>query len=59
MLWANFSRIPGAIKALVPESDEPHETSVPPALKGGSAESIRILFVDDSQSVRLAYRQLL
>jgi diguanylate cyclase (GGDEF)-like protein/PAS domain S-box-containing protein len=59
VLWANFSRIPGAIKALVPEPDEPRETPAPPVPKAGGAASIRILFVDDSQSVRLAYRQLL
>ena len=56
VLWANFSRIPGAIKALVPESAEMHDA---PAALAANAGGIHILFVDDSQSVRLAYRQLL
>jgi diguanylate cyclase (GGDEF)-like protein/PAS domain S-box-containing protein len=59
VLWANFSRIPGAIRALVPESAEPAEPPAVPIPSAASAASIRILFVDDSQSVRLAYRQLL
>ncbi len=57
--WADFSRIPGAIRSLTPEPvdspDEPAITVTGASQPGG----IRILFVDDSQSVRLAYRQLL
>jgi len=65
ILWADFSRIPGAIRAMAPQpvvaANEPKaeapttptETAVVPSA------GIRILFVDDSQSVRLAYRQLL
>ena len=59
VLWAEFSRIPGAIKALVPESDAPLQTPAQAAPKIANAGSIRILFVDDSESVRLAYQQLL
>ena len=62
VMWADFSRIPGAIKTLAPPP--PPEVRIEPAppLHAGSApapSTIRILFVDDSQSVRLAYRQLL
>jgi diguanylate cyclase (GGDEF)-like protein/PAS domain S-box-containing protein len=65
IMWADFSRIPGAIRAMAPQpvaaANEPKaeaptaptETAVVPSA------GIRILFVDDSQSVRLAYRQLL
>jgi diguanylate cyclase (GGDEF)-like protein/PAS domain S-box-containing protein len=59
VLWANFSRIPGAIRNLIPDADESHEKTVTPQGKAGTAAHIRILFVDDSQSVRMAYRQLL
>jgi diguanylate cyclase (GGDEF)-like protein/PAS domain S-box-containing protein len=60
VLWANFSRIPGAIRSLLPDE----ETAAPPAAAAATpaannANGIRILFVDDSQSVRLAYFQLL
>ncbi len=54
MAWANFSRIPGSARALLPA-----------ATLGGSARSrqrshnaIRILLVDDSQSMREAYRRI-
>jgi len=53
--WAQFARIPAAIRQLTPlagEQAEPEATAKP-------ARGIRILFVDDSASVRLAYRQLL
>ncbi|MEP6485152.1 MAG: EAL domain-containing protein [Rudaea sp.] len=63
IMWAEFSRIPGAIRALAPApvaaANEPKVDapviSAEPAVSAG----IKILFVDDSQSVRLAYRQLL
>ncbi|HEX4480670.1 MAG TPA: EAL domain-containing protein [Rudaea sp.] len=68
IMWADFSRIPGAIRAMAPQqpamapaANEPKAeaapvpTETPPVPSAG----IRILFVDDSQSVRLAYRQLL
>ncbi|MGA9334963.1 MAG: EAL domain-containing protein [Rudaea sp.] len=69
VLWSDFNRIPGAIKTLVspsalvapinsvpktPLPDEGGELAAGPGVGG-----IRILLVDDSQSVRLAYRQLL
>src|SRR6185295_4028181 len=59
VLWANFSRIPGAIRTLIPDADERHEAPADAPAKAGAHGPIRILFVDDSQSVRLAYRQLL
>jgi diguanylate cyclase (GGDEF)-like protein/PAS domain S-box-containing protein len=59
VLWASFSRIPGAIRALVPDAEEMHEVRPAKPAKNNDADDIHILFVDDSQSVRLAYRQLL
>ena len=57
MLWAHFGRLPGAIRATLPEDAEP-------AAEAGAgaptaATGIHILFVDDSHSVRLAYQHLL
>jgi len=55
ILWAQFSRIPGAVRVLAGSTEKltaPTEPASPPT-------GIRILFVDDSPSVRLAYRQLL
>jgi len=57
VLWANFSRIPGVLKTLLPEDAEPH--IAPVVANAPAGDGIRILFVDDSQSVRLAYQQLL
>ncbi len=53
LLWSQFGRIPASVRELAPD-----EVATPTA---GSAdtERVRILFVDDSQSVRLAYTQLL
>ncbi|HEX6834611.1 MAG TPA: response regulator, partial [Rudaea sp.] len=61
VLWANFSRIPGAIRALLPEEDAAVAAPAAPVAAAAPAaqNGIRILFVDDSQSVRLAYHQLL
>jgi diguanylate cyclase (GGDEF)-like protein/PAS domain S-box-containing protein len=58
ILWTHFNRIPGAVRALIPDANESHEPVAPATSKPGH-QRIRILFVDDSQSVRLAYRQLL
>ncbi|HSX60875.1 MAG TPA: diguanylate cyclase, partial [Tahibacter sp.] len=56
VLWTQFSRIPAALSQLEPRADvltpQAEATPVP-------SQGIRILFVDDSQSVRLAYQQLL
>ena len=52
--WAQFSRIPAAIRQFVPDVDAPAQDEVPRGANG-----IRMLFVDDSASVRLAYKQLL
>ena len=58
MLWANFSRLPGVIRAQLP--DDVQAATAPPATKlAPAATGIHILFVDDSQSVRLAYQHLL
>lgn len=65
IMWADFSRIPGAIRAMAPApvvaANEPKAEAVPVPAETAPVPSagIRILFVDDSQSVRLAYRQLL
>ena len=48
--WAHFGRIPARLAKLIPA-----ETSSVPS----GTEGMRLLFVDDSQSVRFAYRQLL
>ena len=59
VLWANFSRIPGAIRALLPDDEPTAPVAAVVAPSVSNANGIRILFVDDSQSVRLAYYQLL
>ncbi len=63
IMWAEFSRIPGAIRALAPAptvvANEPKAEPAPTKAEASPSAGIRILFVDDSQSVRLAYRQLL
>lgn len=53
LLWSNFSRLPAALKQLLPETS--------PLLKPAAAANtgLRLLFVDDSASVRFAYGQLL
>ncbi|HVQ24920.1 MAG TPA: response regulator, partial [Planctomycetota bacterium] len=53
--WAQFGRLPAVIRQLTPLAGEKREDEVPPK----PARGIRLLFVDDSASVRLAYRQLL
>lgn len=56
VLWTQFSKIPGALAQLEPRAEQlavHAEAAAVPSL------GIRILFVDDSQSVRLAYQQLL
>jgi diguanylate cyclase (GGDEF)-like protein/PAS domain S-box-containing protein len=58
MLWANFNRLPGILRAAL--SDEAEVVVAAPAGNGTAAPTgIHILFVDDSQSVRLAYQHLL
>ena len=52
--WAQFSRIPTAIRQLAPDAGEP---VAGPERK--PANGLRLLFVDDSPSVRMAYQQLL
>lgn len=56
VLWTQFSKIPAALAQLEPRAEQlavQAETAAVPS------QGIRILFVDDSQSVRLAYQQLL
>ncbi|MEP6940778.1 MAG: diguanylate cyclase, partial [Rudaea sp.] len=54
MPWSNFSRIPGNVRALLPT------TSHGAVVRGSRRplNSIRILLVDDSQSMREAYRRI-
>ncbi len=52
--WAQFSRIPTAIRQLAPDAG----TMAVPAERR-TLNGIRVLFVDDSPSVRVAYQQLL
>ena len=63
IMWADFSRIPGAIRALAPAptpaANEPKAEAPVVSAEPTVSTGIKILFVDDSQSVRLAYRQLL
>jgi diguanylate cyclase (GGDEF)-like protein/PAS domain S-box-containing protein len=52
--WSQFGRLPAAIRQFAPDAEPEAE---PVARKAGNG--IRVLFVDDSASVRLAYQQLL
>ncbi|GMV27881.1 MAG: hypothetical protein AMXMBFR59_00060 [Rhodanobacteraceae bacterium] len=56
VLWTQFSKIPAALAQLEPRAERLAPQSEAPA---APSQGIRILFVDDSQSVRLAYQQLL
>ena len=53
--WQRFPRIPGLLAGLLPYDDPTEE----PAAMTAPRRGLRILFVDDSQSARYAYRQLL
>jgi diguanylate cyclase (GGDEF)-like protein/PAS domain S-box-containing protein len=84
LLWANFGRIPSALKMLLPQTDTaPPDTgaadsATADAAPAGTAEvsvkrqvipravavlpnarPLNLLFIDDSQSVRFAYKQML
>jgi diguanylate cyclase (GGDEF)-like protein/PAS domain S-box-containing protein len=52
--WAQFGRIPGAIRQLAPDAGQ-----APGPGERKPQNGIRVLFVDDSPSVRLAFQQLL
>ncbi len=55
LLWSQFSRIPASVQELAPDEVAPSD-----APGGGDrSDRLRVLFVDDSQSVRLAYAQSL
>lgn len=56
VLWTQFSKIPTALAQLEPR---PAQLAAQPAVVAVPSQGIRILFVDDSHSVRLAYQQLL
>lgn len=56
VLWTQFSKIPGQLAQLEPRSEQ---LAVQAEVVTVPSQGIRILFVDDSQSVRLAYQQLL
>lgn len=56
VLWTQFSKIPTALAQLEPR---PAQLAVQAAVVAVPSQGIRILFVDDSHSVRLAYQQLL
>lgn len=57
LLWTNFSRIPALIRQYLP--DERRAAIKAEGEAGERHFSLRVLFVDDSQSVRFAYRQML
>lgn len=71
LLWANFSRIPAVIQQLAPEPEPApvEDTFTESNMTGAPIQAsdmvrqpetgVRVLFVDDSASVRLAYKQLL
>ncbi len=62
LLWSNFGRIPAALKQLLPpeiERAEPGGVAIVAVERPATAPPLKVLFVDDSQSVRFAYRQLL
>jgi diguanylate cyclase (GGDEF)-like protein/PAS domain S-box-containing protein len=60
LLWSNFGRIPAALKQLLPPEAADSPGPAPESMvKVPSTAPLRVLFVDDSQSVRFAYRQVL
>ncbi len=62
LLWSNFGRIPAALKQLLPPDVAVGETATSPAeslVHPLAPAPLKVLFIDDSQSVRFAYRQLL
>ncbi len=55
LLWANFSRIPPLVRQYLPDE-------LPGSVKSSRQNhqfKLKLLFVDDSQSVRFAYKQML
>ncbi|MCB1606336.1 MAG: response regulator, partial [Xanthomonadales bacterium] len=56
LLWANFSKIPPLVRQHLPE-EVPEKAK--PGKQGRHQFGLKLLFVDDSQSVRFAYRQML
>lgn len=53
--WSAFGRLPAALKQLAPEQGPSRATTALHQRTG----PLRLLFIDDSQTVRLTYRQLL
>lgn len=56
LLWANFSRIPPLVRQHLPEELPGSVTS---AKSSKHQFKLKLLFVDDSQSVRFAYKKML
>ncbi len=61
LLWSNFGRIPAALSQLLPAVAAPAENAERAAVSMPSprARALNLLFIDDSQSVRFAYKQML
>jgi diguanylate cyclase (GGDEF)-like protein/PAS domain S-box-containing protein len=62
LLWSNFGRIPAALSQLLPATAAPAdatEGAQPIAPVAPRARALNLLFIDDSQSVRFAYKQML
>jgi diguanylate cyclase (GGDEF)-like protein/PAS domain S-box-containing protein len=73
VLWSNFGRIPAVLQVLMPkgsfaapvkakDTNTPSgetETPMPAAPAIGQQKPLSMLFIDDSQSVRFAYKQML
>lgn len=67
LLWSEFGKIPACVRGVIRPGDGRGEDKSSVAARGpavaaeeeDAGRGIRVLFVDDSQSVRLAYRRLL
>lgn len=69
LLWANFGRIPSVLVGLIPKDEpivapepgvaESSEQTAPVRAPAAHAKPLNLLFIDDSQSVRFAYKQML
>ena len=63
LLWSNFGRIPAALQQMTATEPGRGSDALGPApeslARPAIAPPLRVLFIDDSQSVRFAYRSLL
>lgn len=57
--WSGFGRIPAVAQALLKQSLDANQSDKAIAEEAEENTGVRVLFVDDSQSVRYAYGQLL